>query len=414
MNAQSAQQEHLPSRETPVISIFCVRLFGWRFHAAVLAAILLGLTFSTAAVQAAPDPARKPAGLQAGLRALITVDANPRINVGGTFQQNWQATCYDSNGNPLADTVTFSVSGAPSTGGATATFSPNPVATFTVTVLTVKTTQTTNPGTYNMLVSGTGPVCGSYGTGTSPLDVAPLLNSVDNVIWWFNGEKPGGYNVQTNLKAKPTGIGSYQWNVTTGDDKVEFANGSSSTTTTTASTPIRSKGPNGSAARKDITATVTVNGVASDPVQLTVQVPNSLSFLRNVDNVDATYAYASEIHYAVQDQFGRTLPSAVPLNEKFTSALRNDFAGTDWRRGPAGGTTVNPADWLDLIQGEGSTRTPTPQAPGTPLGNVRVQNWSGQWQIGSATVGSGLRVQTNIWQKFQDHARHRNVVSPAP
>ncbi len=385
---------------------------SWRRSLIFLLA-LCSVAFSLNAAQAAPNSVKSSAGFKTLLQSSLIADANPRINVGGTFQQDWQATCYDINGQPVADTVTFSVSGAPNTGGATAVFAPNPVATFVNTTLTVTTTKTTSPGSYNMIISGNGPVCGSYGSASSPLDVAPLLDGGKG-IWWFGGETPSGYKVKTNMKAKPAGIGSYLWTVTAGADKVQFTNNSSTITTTAETTPIQSKGPNGSAAKDDVSVTVTVNGVASDPFSLTVLVPNSLKPLSNVDNVDATFGYLSEIHYAILDQFGRTLPSNVPLNEKFTSALRKDFAGTDWRRGPEGGALVSPANWQDSIQGEASTFTPTPQNPQTPLGSVKVEHWNGQWQIGSATIGSGRRVQTNVWQKYQDHARHTNIVSPAP
>jgi hypothetical protein len=43
-----------------------------------------------------------------------------------------------------------------------------------------------------------------------------------------------------------------------------------------------------------------------------------------------------------------------------------------------------------------------------------VDHWTGTWGIGSGTPGAGVTVQTNTWQRFQDHARHTNIVSPTP
>jgi len=56
-----------------------------------------------------------------------------------------------------------------------------------------------------------------------------------------------------------------------------------------------------------------------------------------------------------------------------------------------------------------------PQNPQTQLGTTAVYHWDGEWSVGSAdpSGGKGVRVQTNTWQKYQDHARHRNIVSPA-
>jgi hypothetical protein len=375
--------------------------------------VLPAAAFGPNAVQTAPVVVQSSAGFKAQLRSSLIAQANPRINVGGTFQQDWQATCYDINGQPVADTVTFSVSGAPSTGGATAAFSPNPVATFVITKLTVTTTKTTSPGNYNMIVSGTGPVCGSYGTGSSPLDVAPLLDGGD-AIWWFNGQTPGGYKVKTAMKSKPAGIGSYLWTITAGADKATFSNNSSTITTTAETTPIKSKGPNGSTVKNDVSVTVTVNGVASDPLMLTVLVPNSLKPLLIDDSPATANGYRSLLHYSILDQFGDVLPSLVPLNEQFTTAAVKDYPGTNWPQGVNKPATVNPADWTDNVSAVGAGGIPPPTPPQTPLGNVKVEHWSGQWQIGSLTIGAGRRVQTNVWQLFQDHGRHRNIVSPAP
>jgi 3D (Asp-Asp-Asp) domain-containing protein len=127
------------------------------------------LAFATAAIAA-------PHGAIRLHRAPTHATPSNVINVGDTYNDTIQASCYDANGNPLPDTVTLSVTGAPDTGGATATFTPNPVATFTDSAFAVVTTKQTDAKVYSMVVSGTGPACGSYGSVTLPLTVNPVLS----------------------------------------------------------------------------------------------------------------------------------------------------------------------------------------------------------------------------------------------
>ena len=97
--------------------------------------------------------------------------------------------------------------------------------------------------------------------------------------------------------------------------------------------------------------------------------------------------------------------------------MTKQFPATNWRRGANGGAVVPGVDWLDKVQGErvGAGFKPTPQRPQAPLGVQRIYRWDGEWSVGSAdpSGGKGVRVSKNTWQKFRDHARHTNFVSPA-
>jgi hypothetical protein len=345
-------------------------------------------------------------------------DAVGNINVGGTYSIGVIFECRDIIGQRVDDTVTLSVTGAPDTGGAVSMFDPNPVQTFNVSNFSVSTTKKTEVKLYNMNVLGQGVICGAYPPLTIDLTVKPILNG-SKTLWWFNGEMPPGYSVKTSLTAAPTDAATYLWKIKAGADKVEFSNKSSRITTTSAATPIMSKSSNGSSKSRDIKVTVTVNNIESDPFRMTVLVPNSLipqkkGFTK--DEPDKDYGYKSTINYVVLDQMGDPLPAFVPLNEEFTRPLVKDYIATDWRRGPDGGTTQNPRNIQDEIQGEvvGFGLNPEPQTPQMPLGKVKIEHWNGRWQIGSTTVGKGRTVQTNVWQKYRDHGRHENIVSPPP
>jgi hypothetical protein len=166
---------------------------------------------------------------------------------------------------------------------------------------------------------------------------------------------------------------------------------------------------------REVGIQVTVNGVPSNIFRITVRAPHRLVLNQNfVHMADATWGYETHIHYRIEDQFTDLLPSSVDINEQWTTGVVADSPGMDWRRGSEGAAVVSPADWFDRIQGETSTHTPTPRNPCSPLCNTAVYHWGGQWFVGSSTIGSGRRVQTNTWQKFTDHAEHTNRVSPAP
>jgi len=229
-------------------------------------------------------------------------------------------------------------------------------------------------------------------------------------VWWFNGQEPADYTTKITLTAKPAGEKQYTWTATKGNTLVQLDGKASPVNTAVNTVTVTGTGP--SKAKNDVEITVTVNGTTSGPLKLTVMAPHTLKFLKNDDAANATYAYETQVHYEIQDNFGTVLPKDVPLNEQFTTGVVNDFRGADWRRGPEGGATVKPSDWFDNIQGEVATMTPVPQAPQAPLGNVAVDHWDGRWQIGSETIGSGVRVQTNRWQKYRDHARHTEIKSP--
>jgi hypothetical protein len=149
------------------------------------------------------------------------------------------------------------------------------------------------------------------------------------------------------------------------------------------------------------------NGVQSTATKkVTVRTPASLSHISDVDNADPTFGYSCEIHYSIRDQFGTVLPSNVPINEHFTAAPTADFAGMNWRRGAEGGALVSPSNWFDHIEGEVSTQTPTPVAPGAPNAAVKVYHWPGGWRVGSLVIGNGVLVKNLTWQKNRGFARH--------
>lgn len=256
------------------------------------------------------------------------------------------------------------------------------------------------------------PPCGScrnsYSTTSRSAThtLRPKITGATNV-WWFNGETPSGYATQVTLEASP-GASSYQWSVVAGADKVTLSNSNTNQVTVT--------GANKSAFQ-EVSVQVDVNGAVSSPFKLSVRAPHRLVLNSDFKHfADNTFGYLSYIHYRIEDQFTDLLPYPVEVNERFTTSIIYDYPGTNWTfRSGETGLLISPVDWADQIGGQDTSFAfvPTPTNPCRPnLCNVKVEHWEGEWYVGSALIGRGVRVQTNRWQKYADHAEHHNRISP--
>ncbi len=248
-------------------------------------------------------------------------------------------------------------------------------------------------------------------------NLAPRINGRKHV-WWFKGETPAGYPTDPGitLTAYPPGY-AYTWTIVTGGTEVKLSSPTAN--------PVQVASLKGSTAINDVSITVQeAGGSTSNPFRLTVKQPKSLGPLATVDMNDATFAYLSYIHYKILDQFGKVLPKDVPVNEKWTATCPPPPGNScptadtpnDWRGSQNCGSTLtcptlSPNDWNDVIGGETAGHVPTPHNPATPPPTA-INHWDGKWSIGGVNPGNGVRVQTNTWQKYENHARHTNIVSP--
>ena len=244
--------------------------------------------------------------------------------------------------------------------------------------------------------------------------IQPVLTTKDFDIWWFDGEQPASYVTKTTLTA--TGPGPYAWKIVGGATFAEFDNHSATITTTGNTTTVLAKAP--SALPSDVKMTVTENGIESRPAYLSVRSPKMLLKLPSIHRTHALWVYKTFVIYKLFDNLNREFPETLlPCNEKFTSAVINDppTANYNWVRGPnGGGENCDPRNFADRILGQplDSHDIPMPLEPADPLGMFPVHHFSGGWRIGSSTVGKGTLVQTNDWQRYQDHAEHTKITSP--
>jgi hypothetical protein len=166
----------------------------------------------------------------------------------------------------------------------------------------------------------------------------------------------------------------------------------------------------------DVGVQVSVDSQVSDQFNITILAPHSLVQHSLTDAVSGTFGYSTTIVYRLRDQFTTNLPSnrAMDVNEDFTTGVITDFAGMNWRQAnEVGGHYFSSTFIQEFMEGEQSSRTPTPQAPQNPLGSTAVCHWNQSINIGTQTVGQGRTVQTNVQQKYRDHARHTNITTPA-
>jgi hypothetical protein len=277
------------------------------------------------------------------------------------------------------------------------------------------------PGTVTILAGWTATIyqCqnGCVTTTANPqasgaITLKPTISAASHQLWWFNGENPTGYTTQLTLACNQSGS-SYNW-VVGGNLILNFTLSNNTGPVTTTVNNVTIEGVGESQTIGDTNVSVLVNGATSDPYTITVLAPNNLNPGAIQNQVDPTFAYLSLINYTIRDKFGHQLPSDVPVNESWTSGIEPDYFQMNWRMSTAGGFVAPSAAFADHIQGEVSTMTPTPLNPQNPLGTIMVCHWGQQWQVGSVSSGNGRRVQTDTFQKYQDHALHLNIVSPAP
>ncbi len=226
-----------------------------------------------------------------------------------------------------------------------------------------------------------------------------------HAVWWFKGEAPSGYATQITLSTT-SAASSWHWAVVAGTSKVTLTD--ADTPSVTVISAGASDNPN------DVGIQVSVDGQASDQFNITVKAPTILHRTSITHTADGQWGYFTRISYAIQDQFTTQLPSDVAANEQWTTGLISDYPGNNWLQAVEGGGNAPNAILTDYIQGQQFSQFPTPQFPQSPLGTTKVHHWGQDLFVGSTTAGAGRRVQSQIQQKYTDHADHENVVTPNP
>ncbi len=262
----------------------------------------------------------------------------------------------------------------------------------------------------------TGQICMPYpycpGTASpapqAPATVKPKISG-PNTVWFFSNLTVSGYTTSAQLTANG-GDSSTTWNITAGSDKITVSSFTGS------SINVLSSGTAFSSSVGDVNLTATSNGQTSDPFSMTTRVPYLLVPGSVTTACNTAYGYLTTANYEIEDQLLSAMPSAVPLNENWTTSVVNDYPGgtTNWTIGQPGSFTTQTPDFshfADHMSGGFNNPTPMPTCDGN---STLVQHIGQEWRIGSLASGFGSRVQTDTVQQYIGHAAHLSIVSPAP
>jgi len=248
-------------------------------------------------------------------------------------------------------------------------------------------------------------------------------------IWWACSATTTSLATTGTLTLNnpPSGATSFVWTITAGATELNFSNNMSTITTTTGSAGITSLAK--SAAMNDISINVVVSGLTylfatnvRAPNQLKSRPDKSSDTGRGANcNVTGDQGYLSSIAYEVDDQFGTN--TAKPDN---ANAGINEFLGkpidsqkNNWAPGPnaAGGSGTSGGLFADRVCVTTNRFMPNPEVPQNPLTNNLVDQIPQTWFAGSSMKpppNQGCEVQTDTINRYIDHGRHVNIVSPPP
>jgi YD repeat-containing protein len=269
------------------------------------------------------------------------------------------------------------------------------------------------------------------GLPPDPPPPAPTITQ-DHDLYWFNGENPPGFTdggIQATLTASgEVTSGTYSWVITTGTNKVLFGNNGTSFTSTANSVVIKSIGR--STTPNDVSISVTYtdgNGSASAAASLSVRAPSKLSpgsppatdqGVGADCGVPGTTGFRSFISYTIFDQFDRIVHNSG-INEHLGQEVPT--IGNNWGVPTEMGSATPDGTFADEICVAGTNLfDPLATAPQNPLSSAEVDRIDQAWYAGSTNTAfpfhlhPGVRVQNNTMQRFIDHGRHVNIISPPP
>ena len=274
----------------------------------------------------------------------------------------------------------------------------------------------------------------STGTNSWPYDCALMTysNSVKSIgftgfhnqsgqirlvseLWWFGGESPSGYAVQTLLIGPQLGDGDYRWEVTAGLGLVELVNGSMTADVITIPNQrsVLVNGTGSSLASNDVTISLQFNGKPIGSRSMTVFAPAKVVVITGTPvDVPAGNGYATHYLMEVRDQFNQRLPRDVGVNETGGFFIRDnllsnwlfpDLASGDMTGHPFGvGQFPDSYIYHDTAPG---TSSPSPVNPGEPGSSEKIYNAIQTYRAGSDVSGRGVVIKTHKLQYYRGKAR---------
>jgi len=241
--------------------------------------------------------------------------------------------------------------------------------------------------------------------GNQPVTVVPNITG-PNTVWWFNlnGQSPNGSLWPAQITLTTQGSGTITWNAVANANAISLSpNGSSVTVTATGSYKSHALG--------DVTITVTVNGITSNPFGLTVmspsylENPNNYNYPCSGDNEQGWDYYKS---YRLRDNFNNLINQGAGINQGV--GVNESFSGqTVWPKAPATGYPASDGTFTDEIFVCATPGALNPMPLDWGNGNTLVDSFTQTWCAGASTCDVwgapcyGAQVQSGTIKRYLDH-----------
>jgi len=235
-------------------------------------------------------------------------------------------------------------------------------------------------------------------------------------LWYFEGQKTKNYPVKARIKARMSNgassdfIWSKERNSDVFDIDLGFFGGFFDSTTAT----IKSK--NKSISKNDCRIKVTSKKYPTLSATYDFTVDYFMVCVPNGNPTHKQYTiwgfhiYMSDIPYKCTSKFQTVHTGEVwlELNEKFTG--HQNYGGSDWGM-PLGAdgpdSWIDPNNIVDHITPPGTGNPAANYGPLNPLSSILVDDYDGEWRVGSQIKGKGTTVLQKKWKRYIDHGEHQ-------
>jgi hypothetical protein len=273
------------------------------------------------------------------------------------------------------------------------------------------------PGQQNVTVAA------QQGTASAAVTVVSL--TVSPSLWFFGtGNTVNGYSTQAVATMNGASGGSFAWAVTAGTDKVSFLSSEVASSAATPANSITVYSIGFSQSLNDVTISGTWSpGTGAAPVSLSVTTsvdsPYELGLVAVTpptavsacDGTPGNLGWRSTYMYSMVSFFGAPLPG-MSLNEAFANIA--DAQPNNWSFTPNGSPGIPTVSrFIDTycLANQIAAKPPS-MPPQSPLGTSLVDSATQYYSLGSATIGSGVPVQTQQLFRYLDHAIVGNIITP--
>jgi len=239
------------------------------------------------------------------------------------------------------------------------------------------------------------------------IDVTPV--STPFVLWYVEGLEPSGYPVKQDVQAKLSfGLDNeFDWYISSGTEYVGLTDSENTTDTATAKSIGKSLASDDCEVAATSKKFPNVQGGFNFNTEYFIEAePMGSETAAPAQAMYANYAWITEIKYKMRTQFGTTPKKSIPFNEKFTNHRNSStWDPNNWDQPPnrIGDWTVYITDLISPVTG--SSYAPQPARPGDTTNPV--DDYDGEWRVGSQQYGSGTTILKKKWVRYIAKGEHQ-------